>query len=166
MDQLKAMFLAIPALFVLAVKAGLAIGSTGTVIEMIGDFLQAKFSGAKVKRVGAILVGFGRKLEALGTDIPKFVEDFRKWHGMIAKMLGVATVFFLVMSTLQACAPTPCSPSDTVMAAKAVECRARVRTECATLPDEKCPVIAECDAWGEARCGSHSGGMGGSAGAP
>ncbi len=169
MDKLKALLVALPALFVLALKAGLAIGATGTAIEGFGDFLTAKFSNAKIKRFGAFLTGLGRKLEAIGTDIPKLVEDARKWYAVIAKMLGLAMVFFLVMSALQACTPTPCSPSDTVMAAKAVECRARVRTECATLPDEKCPVIAECDAWGEARCGIHSGGaggMGGSAGAP
>ena len=53
---------------------------------------------------------------------------------------------------------TPCSPSDAVMAAHALECAARVREECADVLDSECPVIKECDAWGDARCGfSHAG---------
>jgi hypothetical protein len=54
---------------------------------------------------------------------------------------------------------TPCTPSDAVMAEHALECAARVRLECKGIPDNECPVVAECDAWGEARCGfAHDGG--------
>lgn len=44
------------------------------------------------------------------------------------------------------------------MVAKAAECRWRVETECADLLDSDCPVIKECDEWGEKRCGFGAGG--------
>lgn len=49
--------------------------------------------------------------------------------------------------------PAPCSAGDAVMAAKALECRSHAKAECAGMPDNECPVVAECDAWVEARCG-------------
>jgi hypothetical protein len=83
------------------------------------------------------------------------------------------TRVFLVLSVVLACfagvfgacAPmAPCSPTDTVMLAKAAECRARVQAECADVLDSDCPVIRECDEWGEKRCGFPS--QGGAGGAP
>ncbi len=169
MDKLKALFLAIPALFVLALKAGLAIGATGTAIEVIGDFLTAKFASSKVKTVGVALGKFGRKLEAIGTDIPKFVEDFRKWYAVIAKMLGLALVFFLVVTALQACTPAQREAES----AKVEECLRRsevqacvlgVAADCAELmctASERTHATLAC----LRPCFEGAGGAGGSAGA-
>jgi hypothetical protein len=52
------------------------------------------------------------------------------------------------------CAGVPlCDVRHPDMVAKAAECRARVASECAEIPDAECPAVADCDAWGEERCG-------------
>lgn len=61
--------------------------------------------------------------------------------------------------------PPTCSPDDAAMAAHAVECRIRVKNECKGVPNDECPVIKECDRWGESRCGNvGEAGSGGDAG--
>ncbi len=111
MDQLKTLLLSIAVLFGVALKAGIAIGATGTVLEAFGLFLR-RFANPKVKAVGSFFEQLGKKLEAVGTDIPKFVGSAKVWYGQIARLLGIALVFFLVMtalSALQACGATkPC----------------------------------------------------------
>lgn len=160
--QIKSLFVGLAVVFSVALKAGIVIGSTGSALEALGLFLQ-RFSNSKVRAIGSFFVTFGKQLEAVGTDIPKIVSNARVWYAQVAKLLGLALVFFLVMSTLDACSKplVPCSPNDTVMAAHAAECRARVEAECVGVPDSECPVIADCDAWGEARCGVNVGGSGG-----
>lgn len=51
------------------------------------------------------------------------------------------------------------------MATHAIECAARVRSECAGVPDADCPATKECDEWGQKRCGFTSDPFG-AAGAP
>lgn len=59
-----------------------------------------------------------------------------------------------------------CTPADAVMVAHGAECAARVHA-CAGDPKCRAAVIAECDAWGDARCSiGGAGGNPGAAGAP
>ena len=82
-------------------------------------------------------------------------------------LVVLAVVLAGVFGVLDACAPVvPCSETDTVMLAHQAECIARVRSECANVPDDECPAVHECDEWGNARCGIGQGGRGGSRGAP
>jgi hypothetical protein len=47
----------------------------------------------------------------------------------------------------------PCTEGDTVMLQHAAACAVRVRVDCRDIPDNQCPAVRECDAWGRARCG-------------
>lgn len=69
---------------------------------------------------------------------------------VVALVLACVAVLVGVSCTQTA---APCTPGDTVMAAHALECAARVHAECKNVPDSECPAIKDCDAWGEARCG-------------
>jgi hypothetical protein len=65
----------------------------------------------------------------------------------------------LAAALAAACASVPpCDIRHPEMVAKAAECRHRVATECANIPDEECPAVHECDVWGEERCGLGAGG--------
>lgn len=78
----------------------------------------------------------------------------------------LALVVSVCVLGLVACPPagTPCTPADTLMIAHAAECKLRVRS-CGSDQDCRNAVFADCDAWGEARCGFvHA--DGGEAGAP
>src|SRR4051812_46342255 len=116
MDQLKLVLLYVATLFAVALKAGIAIGATGSAIEAFGLFLK-KFSHPKVQAVGSFCEQLGKKLEAIGTDIPKLVASAKVWYDKLASLLGLALVFFLVVCALglSACAGgpiVPCSPND------------------------------------------------------
>lgn len=45
----------------------------------------------------------------------------------------------------------PCTPGDVVMPAHLAECRLRMHA-CGADTDCRNAVLAECEAWGEARC--------------
>jgi hypothetical protein len=77
----------------------------------------------------------------------------------------VLLVLALVLACASACVgAAPCSEADAVMAAHAIECRERVRTECADVLDSECPAVKECDDWGNKRCGLGQAGAGGQGG--
>lgn len=74
---------------------------------------------------------------------------------------GLAVVGAVLVLGLVACpASPPCTPADTLMVAHAAECKLRVK-ECGADQACRSAVVADCDTWGEARCG-----LGGEAGAP
>lgn len=103
MLQIKAFLVALPALFLLALKAGLAIGATGTLLEVLGDFL-ARFP--KLAKFGAVVSGVGRKLEAWGSDAPKFVDGGQTLLAKLGKVFGIGAMFVvlcLLQTQLTAC---------------------------------------------------------------
>jgi hypothetical protein len=73
----------------------------------------------------------------------------------VVALLSLLAAVFLTLWGVWGCSPKtePCSENDTVMILHAAECRQRVETECRDLPDNQCPAVRECDAWGRARCG-------------
>lgn len=93
MLQIKAFLVALPAIFLLALKAGLAIGATGTMLEVLGDFMT-RFP--RLARFGAGLAAVGRKLEAVGSDVPKFVEGGQALLAKLGKVFGMAMMFALL----------------------------------------------------------------------
>ena len=151
-NQIAAFMAYIGPILVIMLKAGVVIGGAGSVIEAIG----LTFHSPK-------MVNFGKFLEGVGTDIPKIVARVSSALGRGAAPVAALLIGIALGSALSACSnsPQPCSPTDTAMAAHALECAARVRAECAGVPDSECPAIKECDAWGEARCGAPSAGAGG-----
>jgi hypothetical protein len=65
----------------------------------------------------------------------------------------------LVVAAALGCASVPpCDVRHPEMVTKAAECRTRVASECAEIPDSECPAVADCDAWGNERCGFGAGG--------
>jgi hypothetical protein len=46
----------------------------------------------------------------------------------------------------------PCSLANPEFAGFLAQCRLRVETECASVPDDECAAVAECDAEIDRRC--------------
>jgi hypothetical protein len=71
-------------------------------------------------------------------------------------------LILLAIVLLASCTPSipPCDVRNPEMIAKAAECKLRVLRECANIPDAECPAVADCDRWGEERCGLGEGGAG------
>jgi hypothetical protein len=86
MEAISAFLAALPVLFVLGLKAGVAVGALGTLIEAVGKWLKRPR-----------LAAFGDTLEAIAVDIPKVI-------GKLQGLLGKAPAA-LVLCLGLACAP-------------------------------------------------------------
>lgn len=85
-------------------------------------------------------------------------------RGFLAVVASLACAWVAASCLSQS---STCTPADAVMAAHGAECSARVHA-CAGEPKCRAAVIAECDAWGAARCAiaDDAGANAGAAGAP
>lgn len=86
-------------LLAIALKVGLVIGLTGSVIEALGMFAQ-RFANERAQKFGAAAIHVGKALEAFGSDVPKFVENATGWVSKFAKLFGTAAIFLFVCGLL------------------------------------------------------------------
>jgi hypothetical protein len=86
-------------LLILVLKVGGAIGLVGSVIEAVGMFAQ-HFANPYAQSFGATCIRFGKVLEAIGADVPKFVENATGWVSKFAKLFGTAAIFLFVCGLL------------------------------------------------------------------
>jgi hypothetical protein len=88
-----------PVFALLIVKVSGAIGLFGSAVESIGMLLQ-RFASPRAQSTGAVLIRFGKALEAACVDVPKFVENATGWVSKLAKLFGTAAIFLFVCALL------------------------------------------------------------------
>jgi len=129
MHQIQAFLAYVGPLLLIALKVGVVIGGTGSVLEAIGKW-----------RAWPKLVAVGQKLEAIGADIPKLV-------GKIENLLppaAVAGLMLLVLLCFAGCDPRnpPCNEANLKAIDEAYA--AEVIATCLPRYDRKedCPAFA------------------------